>query len=116
MEKIEVTCEMEITIKMIGGKYKPLILDYLINHGIKRYSEIMAVMPNISQRTLTNQLRELEKDGLISRTIYAEVPPKVEYYVTEKGSSLKQILELMCQWGFENADDKYIIKNPQCID
>lgn len=114
MEKIEVICEMEVTIKMIGGKYKPLILDILINNGTKRYNEIKALMPNISQRTLTNQLRELENDGLITRNVYAEVPPKVEYCITEKGMTLQNILEMMCQWGMENMGDKYILTNPQC--
>lgn len=114
MEKVEVICEMEVTIKMIGGKYKPLILDFLINNGTKRYSEIKQIMPKVSQRTLTNQLRELEDDGLIGRKIYAEMPPKVEYYITEKGLTLKDILELMCQWGMDNMGDKYILTHPQC--
>lgn len=114
MEKIEVICEMEVTIKMIGGKYKPLILEFLINNGSKRYGEIKALIPKISQRTLTNQLRELEEDGLITRKVYAQVPPKVEYSITNKGLTLKEILELMCQWGMDNMGDKYILSNPQC--
>ena len=102
MSKIKVICEMEVTLKMIGGKYKPLILEYLIINGTKRFNEIMHYISQISQRTLTTQLRELESDGLITRKMYAEVPPKVEYSVTEKGKSLYPILELMCEWGGVN--------------
>ncbi|MCI5773434.1 MAG: helix-turn-helix transcriptional regulator [Erysipelotrichaceae bacterium] len=114
MKKIEVICETEVTIKMIGGKYKALILEYLIEHETKRFNEIQAYLQNISQRTLTNQLRELEKDGLISREVYAQVPPKVEYSITPKGRSLSTILEAMCAWGEKNIDDRFILANPQC--
>lgn len=114
MEKIKVICEMEVTLKMIGGKYKPLILEYLISNGTKRFNEILHYVSHISQRTLTTQLRELENDGLISRKVYAEVPPKVEYSITDKGKSLESILELMCEWGEKNMADKFELLNPQC--
>ena len=114
MEKIKVTCEMEITLKMIGGKCKPLILEHLIQHGTQRFSELLREITQVSQRTLTNQLRELEADGLIQRTVYAEVPPSVEYRITEKGRSLEQILDLMCEWGEKNMDDRFELTNPQC--
>lgn len=114
MEKIQVTCEMEVTLKVIGGKCKPLILNYLIEDGPKRFSELLRCITSVSQRTLTNQLRELEADGLITRTVYPEIPPKVEYAVTPKGQSLSQILELMCDWGHENMDDRFVLTNPQC--
>src|SRR5699024_8839255 len=96
MEKIEVTCEMEVTLKMIGGKCKPLILEHLITHGTQRFSQIQRQLPQVSQRTLTNQLRELEADGLLTRQVYPQVPPRVEYTITPKGQSLSEILELMC--------------------
>ena len=99
MEKIQVTCEMEVTLKMIGGKCKPLILDSLIRHGTQRFSELMHRITQVSQRTLTNQLRELESDGLIQRTV---------------GKSLETILNLMCEWGEKNIDDRFEMTNPQC--
>ena len=114
MEKILVTCEIEVTLKMIGGKCKPLILDSLIRNGTQRFSELMRRITQVSQRTLTNQLRELEQDGLVQRTVYAEVPPRVEYSITPKGQSLEQLLELMCEWGEKNIDDRFVMTNPQC--
>lgn len=114
MNKIQVTCEMEVTLKMIGGKCKPLILESLIENGPQRFSELLHQLTQVSQRTLTNQLRELESDGLILRTVYAEVPPRVEYTITEKGHSLETILELMCEWGEKHMDDRFLLTNPQC--
>ncbi|WP_373897778.1 winged helix-turn-helix transcriptional regulator [Haloimpatiens sp. FM7315] len=114
MDKIKVTCEMEITLLAIGGKWKPLILYYLITDGTKRFGEIMSFINNVSQKTLTNQLRELERNELITRKVYAVVPPKVEYTITQKGKSLLPILELMCEWGEKNFNDSYELINPQC--
>lgn len=114
MEKIKVTCEMEVTLKMIGGKCKPLILESLISNGTQRFGKLLRRLSHISQRTLTNQLRELENDGLIQRTVYAEVPPRVEYSITDKGRSLEDLLELMCAWGEKNMDDRFELTNPQC--
>lgn len=116
MEKIQVACEMEVTLKMIGGKCKPLILDYLIRFGTLRFGELMSKITQISQRTLTNQLRELEADGLISRKVFAEIPPRVEYSITEKGRSLGPVLDLMCEWGEKNIDDRFELTNPQCTE
>ncbi|MCR8743791.1 winged helix-turn-helix transcriptional regulator [Romboutsia lituseburensis] len=114
MKKCSLTCEMEITLNAIGGKWKPLILYYLIENGTKRFGEIKSFINHTSHKTLTNQLRELEDDNLVSRTVYPTVPPKVEYSITEKGMSLYPILEAMCEWGEKNFDDRYELINPQC--
>ena len=113
-EKIKVVCEMEITLKMIGGKCKPLILHQLIENGKKRYSELNAVVYNIPKKTLTMQLRDMEADGLIERTVHTDASPKVEYSATELGKSLYPILELMCEWGYKNISDRFEVTNGQC--
>ncbi len=112
--KIQVNSEIEITLKMIGGKCKPIILYMLIEDGTKRFKELMSEVNQISQKTLTNQLRELEADGLITRVAFNEIPPRVEYSITDKGKTLFPILELMCEWGEKNNNGQYEIINPQC--
>lgn len=112
--KIQVNCEIEVTLKMIGGKCKPLILYVLIEDGTKRFHQLMEEITQISQKTLTNQLRELEADGLIMRKCFAEVPPRVEYSITEKGLSLLPILNMMCAWGEKNMDQRFQLLNGQC--
>jgi DNA-binding HxlR family transcriptional regulator len=83
---------------LIGGKWKGIILYHLID-GKKRFGELKRFMPNITQRMLTKQLRELESDGLIHRKVYKVVPPKVEYSLTVQGESLKNIILLLEKWG-----------------
>ncbi|MED4941944.1 helix-turn-helix domain-containing protein [Heyndrickxia coagulans] len=92
-------CEKELTLAVIGGKWKMLILWHLGKEGTKRFSELKALMPGITQRMLVNQLRELEEDLIVHREVYPVVPPKVEYSLTEYGKSLMPILESMYQWG-----------------
>ena len=92
------TCPIEATLSLIGGKYKAIILWHLLNHTM-RYSELHKKLPNATDKMLTQQLRELEKDGLITRTVYPVVPPKTEYSLTDFGKSLVPILNAMCDWG-----------------
>ena len=97
-------CPIESTLKVIGGKWKTLILWYL-EDGTKRFNELKRELPLITQKMLTQQLRELEADGVVHRKVYAQVPPKVEYSLTEQGKSLKPVLATMCDWGQEYSKD-----------
>ena len=94
-------CPVERTLDLIGGKWKGAIL-FLLLEEKRRFGELKKILCKITQRTLTNQLRALEADGLIEREIYAQVPPKVEYSLTEKGRSLHMVLGAMRDWGNEN--------------
>lgn len=89
------SCPVETTLKVIGGKWKALILWYLRDE-ILRFGELRRRIPGVTQRVLTLQLRELEYDGVVERKVYAQVPPKVEYSITELGRSLEPILKLRC--------------------
>lgn len=93
-------CPIEVTLDVIGGKWKGMVL-YCLLKGTARFNELRRLIPKATQRVLTTQLRELEQDGVISRKVYPEVPPRVEYSLTEFGLSLKPILELMGEWGEE---------------
>ena len=93
------TCTFELTMDLIGGKWKCLILWHLGTRGTLRFNEIRKLLPNTTQKMLTQQLRELESDHLIHRKVYAEVPPKVTYSLTDRGETLMPILERMCTWG-----------------
>lgn len=104
MQKKKYNISVEATLEVIGGKWKCVILCHL-THGKKRTSELKRLMPNITQKMLTQQLRELEEDGVIKRIIYNQVPPKVEYELSEYGWSLKGILDSLCSWG-----EKHIVK------
>lgn len=97
---------VEATLEVIGGKWKPVILFHL-TFGKKRNGEFLRLMPAITQKVLTQQLRGLEDDGIIQRTTYNEVPPKVEYELTTYGWSLKEILHLMCRWGDSHIEQVY---------
>lgn len=91
-------CAVEATADIIGGKWKAVILYYLFE-GPKRFNELRRRLPEVTQRMLTLQLRELEQDGIVHREIYKEVPPKVEYSLTEFGASLGPIIVQMLDWG-----------------
>lgn len=97
---------VEATLEVIGGKWKPVILFHL-TFGKRRNSELLSLIPQITQKMLTQHLRELEEEGIIVRKIYNQVPPKVEYELSEYGWSLKEILHLMCRWGDAQIERKY---------
>jgi DNA-binding HxlR family transcriptional regulator len=103
MKKFEIrsASPVEYTLSTIGGKWKPNIL-FLIQLGINRFGLLNKGIHGISKQMLTKQLRELEKDGLITRKIYAEIPPRVEYFLSEKGESVFPILDALFKWGQEN--------------
>lgn len=92
-------CYFELTLDIVGGKWKPIILYYISINKVARHSELKRFIPSINERMLTRQLRELEEDRLINRKVYPVVPPKVEYTLTEHGETLIPILESLVKWG-----------------
>ena len=91
-------CDVEATLSVIGGRWKPVLVCHLLA-GRKRFGELRRLTPNATERMITLQLRELEADDVLSRHVYAEVPPRVEYELTEFGRSLEPILDQMQSWG-----------------
>lgn len=100
MEDKDITScsSVKVTLEVMGGKWKPLIM-YLLVERTMRFSELQRSITGITQKMLTEQLRELERDGLISRKVYPQVPPKVEYSITKYGKTLLPVLETMHDWG-----------------
>jgi DNA-binding HxlR family transcriptional regulator len=94
-------CPVTATLNVIGGRWKPLIL-YSLKDRTIRFGELKRMMPGITQKMLTQQLRELERDGIVSRRVYPQVPPKVEYALTEFGETLGPIMKSMSQWGLNH--------------
>ncbi len=99
-------CPVEATLDLIGGKWKGIVLFHLMQ-GTKRFNELRRLLPAITQRMLTLQLRQLEKDGLLKRKIYKQIPPKVEYSLSDLGKTLTPLLQQLEQWG-----TKYGINKP----
>ena len=97
---------IDAALSVVGGKWKSLVL-YELKDETLRFSQLMGkVQPNITQRMLTKELRELEADGLITRKVYAQVPPKVEYSLTKTGKSVMPILDQLCAWGYKHMADR----------
>ncbi|BAZ04508.1 winged helix-turn-helix transcriptional regulator [Calothrix sp. NIES-3974] len=96
------TCEVETTLKVIGGRWKVLIIRELLSE-VKRFGQLQRALSGITQKMLTQQLRELEEDGIIFRQVYPQIPPKVEYSLTPKGETLKPILHAMHEWGAKHS-------------
>ena len=92
------------TLSLIAGKYKPVILYCLMEYEPVRFNEMRRYLKTVSDKTLSQSLKELESDGLISRHVYPQIPPKVEYSLTEKGHSLVRVLDQLCEWGIQNRE------------
>jgi DNA-binding HxlR family transcriptional regulator len=103
-------CPIQAFVDVIGGKWKLPILNHLFS-GTKRYSELKRLVPQATERMLTLQLRELESAGIVKRTVYPEVPPKVEYSLTELGLSLSPILMMMLDWSEKYLQQQIELKN-----
>lgn len=99
-------CEIEIFLEIVGGKWKSLIIWELHNNEIIRYNEFRRILPEITQKMLTQQLRSLENNGVVDKKVYNTTPPNVEYFLTEQGNSLIPIMDQMDKWG-KNFIDKY---------
>lgn len=95
-------CPIETSLELLSGKWKPRILWKLYQQEVLRFGEFRRALPDITAKMLTQQLRELERDGLIQRKVYPQVPPKVEYSLSEFGKTLQPILDMIAQWGTEN--------------
>jgi DNA-binding HxlR family transcriptional regulator len=98
----EFNCEKELTLSLMSGKWKIVIIYHLGTVGILRFSEINRLLPKITHKVLTSQIRELEEDGIVHREVFPEVPPKVEYSLTDLGESLMPIVLMMYEWGKKN--------------
>ena len=91
-------CPVETTARVVGGRWKGAVLEQLFQ-GIKRFSELKRAIAGITQRTLSEQLRQLQTTGIVERTVYPDTPPRVVYAITPLGKSLKPLLDAMCHWG-----------------
>lgn len=105
IENNEFNCEKELTLSIISGKWKVVILWHLGHEGVHRFSELQRLFSKISHKMLTNQLRELEEDGIIQRKVYPQVPPKVEYSLTKLGETLIPIIDMLYSWGKKRVDE-----------
>lgn len=98
----------EYALSLIGGKWKMHILFWLWKRDVMRYGELKKALPGITHKMLSNQLKELEADKLLVRLEYPQVPPKVEYYLSERGKTLMPVLQSLCLWGLDNMDEENI--------
>ncbi|MGK3954394.1 winged helix-turn-helix transcriptional regulator [Microbacterium sp. I2] len=110
-------CGIDAAMDVIGGKWKALILWELDAHGIRRFAALRRGLPGVSEKMLTQHLREMERDGLLLRTVFAEVPPRVEYRLTEHGRSLNQALQPLGLWGIERIAREHseLVDHPDAL-
>ncbi|QIX61742.1 helix-turn-helix transcriptional regulator [Hymenobacter lutimineralis] len=102
-------CPVRTTLNVLGGKWKLLILSYLLE-GTRRYGELRRLMPEITEKMLIQELREMEQDGLVQRVVYQQVPPKVEYLLTEHGQQVQPLLNSLVAWG-----QGYLTRSAPCV-
>jgi Predicted transcriptional regulators len=102
-------CPVEVTLSVIGGKWKPLILWHLSEGGVRRFLELQRTIPGITRKMLTQHLRELERDGVVARQIFDEMPLRVEYSLTKYGQTLRPLMRALCDWGSKH--EAYVAKN-----
>ena len=107
----ENSCPVTATMKVLGGKWKPILINAIYHTAPARFGELKRSVIGITQSMLTQQLRELEDDGIISRKIYAQIPPKVEYTLTEFGLTLSPVIQTMANWGLEYKLNKQKVRN-----
>lgn len=112
--KVYPKCPVEQTLDVVGGRWKSILLFHLLTNPVLRFGELRRRIPGATQRMLTLQLRELERDGCVERKVYSEVPPRVEYSVTEFGRTLEPVVMALCRWGMEHA--KKLIDERPAID
>jgi DNA-binding HxlR family transcriptional regulator len=104
-------CPVEVTLSVIGGKWKPLILWHLYEGGVRRFLELQRMIPGITRKMLTQHLRELERDGVVARKIFNEMPLRVEYSLTKYGRTLRPLMRVLSDWGSKH--EAYVAKNGQ---
>ncbi|MFA5591907.1 MAG: helix-turn-helix domain-containing protein [Micavibrio sp.] len=98
----QVSCPVEVTLEAVAGRWKVMIIHQLLDDGPKRFNQLQRELKNITHRTLTKQLREMEERGLINRKDYGQIPPRVEYSLSPLGKTLKPVLMAMHEWGKKN--------------
>lgn len=108
-------CAIDATMSVIEGRWKTVIICKLGVKGPLRFNQLVKEIDGVSPRILTKQLKELEKDGIILRTSYPEIPPKVEYSLSERGASLQPVMQVMAQWGLENMFSHRVEFDPKII-
>ncbi|WP_446899182.1 winged helix-turn-helix transcriptional regulator [Clostridium sp. LBM24168] len=107
MTELKYSCPVEATLSQIGGKYKAIILYYLLTDEVLRFNQLQKYIPKATPKMMSQQLRQLESDGLISRKVYPVVPPKTEYSLTERGKTLAPVINSICNWGHTYMAGKF---------
>jgi DNA-binding HxlR family transcriptional regulator len=102
-------CPVEVTLSVIGGKWKPLILWHLSERRVRRFLELQRTIPGITRKMLTQHLRELERDGVVARQVFDEMPLRVEYSLTKYGQTLRPLMRVLCDWGSKH--EAYVARN-----